>query len=115
MGRSANGQSQVGVLGDTGRRLSSRGPGSTFRRANAIHGSYDAAAPLPDVVMTTPSAAFLGEIPRIVTSAIIVMVEHLEWSRQSRGYSMAITTQQTHAAEAVQRAAAHDRSAQITM
>ncbi len=48
----------------------SRGPGSTFRRANAIHGIYDAAAPVPDAVMTEPSAAFLGEIRRIVTSAI---------------------------------------------
>jgi hypothetical protein len=49
---------------------SSRGTGSTFRRANAIHGIYDAAAPVPDAVMTEPSAAFLGEIRRIVTSAI---------------------------------------------
>lgn len=48
----------------------SRGPGSTFRRATAIHGIYDAAAPVPDAVMTEPSAAFLGEIRRIVTSAI---------------------------------------------
>ena len=48
----------------------SRGPGSTFLRANAIHGIYDAAAPVPDAVMTEPSAAFLGEIRRIVTSAI---------------------------------------------
>ncbi len=48
----------------------SSGPGSTFRRANAIHGIYDAAAPVPDAVMTEPSAAFLGEIRRIVTSAI---------------------------------------------
>jgi hypothetical protein len=47
-----------------------RGAGSTFRRANAIHGIYDAAAPVPDAVMTEPSAAFLGEIRRIVTSAI---------------------------------------------
>jgi hypothetical protein len=48
----------------------SRGPGSTFRRANAIHGIYDAAAPVPDAVMTEPSVAFLGEIRRIVTSSI---------------------------------------------
>ncbi len=48
----------------------SRGPGSTFRRANTIQGIYDAAAPIPDAVMTTPSVAFLGEIRRIVTSAI---------------------------------------------
>jgi hypothetical protein len=47
-----------------------RGPGSTRRRAHAIHGIYDAAAPLPDAVMTPPSAAFLGEIRRIVISAI---------------------------------------------
>jgi len=48
----------------------SRGTGSTFRRATAIQGIYDAAAPLPDAVMTEPSAVFLGEIRRIVTSAI---------------------------------------------
>lgn len=48
----------------------SRGSGSTFRRANAIHGIYDAAAPLPDAVMTEPSVAFLSEIRRIVTQAI---------------------------------------------
>jgi hypothetical protein len=48
----------------------SRGTGSTFRRASAIHGIYGAAAPVPDAVMTEPSAAFLGEIRRIVTSAI---------------------------------------------
>lgn len=46
------------------------GTGSTFRRANAIHGIYDAAAPVPDAVMTEPSTVFLGEIRRIVTSAI---------------------------------------------
>ena len=49
---------------------SSRGPGSAFRRANTIHNIYDAAAPIPDAVMTTPSVAFLAEIRRIVTSAI---------------------------------------------
>ena len=48
----------------------SRGSGSTFRRANTIHGIYDAAAPVPDAVLTEPSAAFPGEIRRIVTSAI---------------------------------------------
>jgi hypothetical protein len=47
-----------------------RGPGSTRRRADAIHGIYDAAAPLPDAVMTAPSVTFLGEIRRIITSAI---------------------------------------------
>jgi len=47
-----------------------RGTGSTRRRAATIHGIYDAAAPLPDAVMTTPSAAFLAEVRRIVGSAI---------------------------------------------
>jgi hypothetical protein len=47
-----------------------RGPGSTRRRAVAIHGIYDSAAPLPDAVMTSPSVTFLAEIRRIVTSAI---------------------------------------------
>jgi len=47
-----------------------RGPGSTRRRAIAIHGIYDSAAPLPDAVMTSPSVTFLAEIRRIVTSAI---------------------------------------------
>lgn len=47
-----------------------RGPNSTRRRAVAIHGIYDSAAPLPDAVMTSPSATFLAEIRRIVTSAI---------------------------------------------
>jgi len=47
-----------------------RGPGSTRRRAVAIHGIYDAAAPLPDAVMTSPSVTFLAEIRRIVASAI---------------------------------------------
>jgi hypothetical protein len=46
------------------------GAGSTFRRANAIQSIYDAAAPIPDAVMTTPSALFLAEIRRIVTSAV---------------------------------------------
>ena len=44
-----------------------RGTGSARRRADAIHGIYDAAAPLPDAVMTPPSAKFLGEIRFIVT------------------------------------------------
>jgi hypothetical protein len=48
----------------------SRGLGSAIRRANTIQGIYDAAAPIPDAVMTTPSVAFLAEIRRIVTSAI---------------------------------------------
>jgi hypothetical protein len=48
----------------------SRGPGSTLRRAKSIRIIYDAAAPLPDAVMTVASAAFLGEIRQIVTSAI---------------------------------------------
>lgn len=47
-----------------------RGTGSTFRRARAIRGIYDSAAPVPDAVMTTPSVAFLAEIRRIVTGAI---------------------------------------------
>jgi hypothetical protein len=47
-----------------------RGPGSTRLRAVAIHDIYDAAAPLPDAVMTSPSAVFLAEIRRIVASAI---------------------------------------------
>jgi hypothetical protein len=47
-----------------------RGAGSTFRRASAIHGIYDSAAPVPDAVMTEPSAAFLAEIRGIVTRAI---------------------------------------------
>lgn len=47
-----------------------RGPGSTRRRAVAIHGIYDSAAPLPDAVMTSPSVTFLLEIRKIVTVAI---------------------------------------------
>jgi hypothetical protein len=46
------------------------GPGSTLRRAGAIHSIYVAAAPIPDAVMTTPSALFLAEIRRVVTAAI---------------------------------------------
>lgn len=46
------------------------GTGSTFRRARAIRNIYDEAAPLPDAAMTTPSAAFLAEVRRIVVSAI---------------------------------------------
>jgi len=37
-----------------------RGAGSTRRRATAIHGIYDAAAPLPDAVMTLAR----GDVPR---------------------------------------------------
>jgi len=47
-----------------------RGYGSTRRRADAIRGIYDAAAPLPDSAMTPPAATFLAEIRRIVTAAI---------------------------------------------
>jgi hypothetical protein len=47
-----------------------RGPGSTRRRAVAIHTIYESAAPLPDAIMTPPSATFLAEIRRIVTGAI---------------------------------------------
>lgn len=47
-----------------------RGAGSTSRRAAAIHGIYDAAAPIPDAVMTELSAAFLREIRAIVIKAI---------------------------------------------
>jgi predicted GTPase len=47
-----------------------RGTGSTLRRATTIQNIYDAAAPIPDAVMTTPSASFLAEIRRVVTSAI---------------------------------------------
>jgi hypothetical protein len=47
-----------------------RGSGSTRRRAIAIHGIYNSAAPAPDAVMTSPSVTFLSEIRKIVTSAI---------------------------------------------
>jgi len=47
-----------------------RGTGSTHLRAVAIHGIYDAAAPLPDAVMTAISKEFLDEIRRIVVQAI---------------------------------------------
>lgn len=47
-----------------------RGGGSTFKRARAIHGIYDEAAPLPDAVMPPPSKQFLDEVRRIVTGAI---------------------------------------------
>jgi hypothetical protein len=46
------------------------GKGSTSLRARAIRGIYDAAAPLPDAVMTAISKEFLGEIRRIVVQAI---------------------------------------------
>ncbi len=58
-----------------------RGSGSTRRRAAAIHGIYDSAAPLPDAVMTSPSVAFLAEIRRIVTSAIEVNGGEVRLSR----------------------------------
>jgi hypothetical protein len=48
----------------------STGTGSSLRRATAIQSIYDAAAPIPDAVMTTPSALFLAEIRRIVTSSV---------------------------------------------
>ena len=46
------------------------GKGSTSLRARAIRGIYDAAAPLPDAVMTAVSKEFLDEIRRIVVQAI---------------------------------------------
>ena len=46
------------------------GSGSTRQRAVAIQGIYDAAAPLPDSVMTPPSVAFLAEIRQIIIGAI---------------------------------------------
>jgi hypothetical protein len=46
------------------------GKGSTFRRARAIQGIYDAAAPLPDAVMTNASMTFLGEVRGIVALAV---------------------------------------------
>lgn len=46
------------------------GAGSTYLRALAIHGIYDAAAPLPDAAMTQDSAKFLKKIRDIVTAAI---------------------------------------------
>ena len=49
-----------------------RGAGSTRRRATAILGIYDSAAPLPDAVMTSTSMTFLAEIRRLVASAIEV-------------------------------------------
>ncbi len=47
-----------------------RGTGSTFRRARAIRGIYDEAAPLPDAVMPPPSKQFLFEVRRLVVQAI---------------------------------------------
>lgn len=47
-----------------------RGKGSTDRRADAIHAIYDAAAPMPDAVMTPSSVAFLSKIRGIIISAI---------------------------------------------
>ncbi len=46
------------------------GKGSTFRRARSIQGIYDAAAPLPDAVMTNASMAFLSEVRSIVALAV---------------------------------------------
>lgn len=46
------------------------GKGSTFRRARAIHGIYNTAAPLPDAIMTNASMTFLSEVRNIVASAI---------------------------------------------
>jgi len=48
----------------------SRGTGSTLRRANTIQSIYEAAAPIPDAVMTASSVEFLAEIRQVVTSAI---------------------------------------------
>lgn len=46
------------------------GPGSTWLRAIAINGIYDAAAPLPDAVMSAEAKQFLADIRQIVISAI---------------------------------------------
>ena len=46
-----------------------RGAGSTYRRAKAIQGIYDAAIPLPDAVMPPPAKEFLSDIRRIVIDA----------------------------------------------
>jgi hypothetical protein len=46
------------------------GKGSTHVRAVAIRGIYDAAAPIPDAVMTTTSKEFLDELRKIVKQAI---------------------------------------------
>lgn len=46
------------------------GPGSTWLRALAINGIYDAAVPLPDAVMSVEAKQFLAEIRQIVISAI---------------------------------------------
>jgi hypothetical protein len=46
------------------------GKGSTFRRAQAIQGIYDSAAPLPDAVMTNASMTFLAEVRGIVATAV---------------------------------------------
>jgi hypothetical protein len=45
-----------------------QGRGSADRRARAVRQIYEDAAPLPDAVMTGPSAAFLFEIRRIVVA-----------------------------------------------
>lgn len=43
-----------------------RGKGSTHLRAIAIQGIYDAAAPLPDAIMTAISKEFFDEIRWLV-------------------------------------------------
>jgi hypothetical protein len=70
----------------------SRGPGSTFRRAKSIRSIYDAAAPLPDAVMTAASAAFLGEIRQIVTSAIEASGGEVRLSEAAATTAEGITT-----------------------
>jgi len=57
-------------LGDWRVAYEYRGTGSADRRARVMRQIYEAAAPLPDAVMTSSSAAFLSEIRHIVSSAI---------------------------------------------
>lgn len=47
-----------------------RGSGSTGRRNQSIRGIYEAAAPMPDTVMTHATAEFLAEVRGIVETAI---------------------------------------------
>jgi len=47
-----------------------RGTGSADRRAGAVLEIYRDAAPMPDAVMTTGAASFLGDVRNIVVSAI---------------------------------------------
>jgi hypothetical protein len=47
-----------------------RGSGSTFRRNQSIRAIYEAAAPLPDTVMTQATVVFLAEVRGIVETAI---------------------------------------------